>query len=703
MTDQKPDPGDNTLSTDSEAMPPEPEEVETGSEQPEEAEAPADTEAAEGADEAEAGQAENAEPDEAAAAEDEATAADESAPEVVAETEAEAADAAAAGAAWTTTPVAPDPEATEAALAALAAKPEVTLEAPDAPPPPPGDEPPDEGTPVLLVGGILVGAFIVALAIVLILFRPFDNLNDVDASLSPSPVVTEVPSESPSAIASVDTPDFSGMTLEDAEVTATDYGLVVRVNPVETDEEEAGTVLDQDPAAGELVEEGSTIDLAVARPVPTNSVPDVSGLSEADARQALEDAGFVVGEVTEEFSDEVPTGSVISTDPAIDTELPQGTEVDLVISMGPEFVAVPDIVDMSEADALDALDSAGLTAGDATEASDETIVAGNVISSDPAADTEVAPGSAVAYVLSTGPATVAVPDIVDMSEADALDALDGAGLTAGDATEASDETIVAGNVISSDPAADTEVAPGSAVAYVLSTGPATVAVPDIVDLSEADALDALDDAGLAAGDATEASDETIVAGNVISSDPAADTEVAPGSAVAYVLSTGPATVAVPDIVDLSEADALDALDGAGLTAGDATEASDETIVAGNVISSDPAADTEVAPGSAVAYVLSTGPATVAVPDIVDLSEADALDELDGAGLTAGDATEASDETIVAGNVISSDPAADTEVAPGSAVAYVLSTGPATVAVPDLSGAAAAADAARSPTPGSSSV
>ena len=171
-------------------------------------------------------------------------------------------------------------------------------------------------------------------------------------------------------------------------------------------------MLDQDPAAGEMVEEGSTIDLAVARPIPTNSVPDVSGLSEEDATEALEDAGFAVGEVTEEFSDEVPTGIVISTDPAIDTELPQGTEVDLVISMGPEFVAVPDIVDLSEAEALDELDSAGLSAGDATEASDETIVAGNVISSDPAADTEVAPGSAVAYVLSTGPATVAVPDSV---------------------------------------------------------------------------------------------------------------------------------------------------------------------------------------------------------------------------------------------------------------------------------------------------
>ncbi len=181
----------------------------------------------------------------------------------VAETEAEAADAAAAGAAWTTTPVAPDPEATEAALAALAAKPEVTLE-PPAPSAGDGGEPPDEGTPVLLVGGILVGAFIVALAIVLILFRPFDSPTGVDEGLSPSPIVTEGPSASPSAIPTVDTPNFQGMSRKDAEATADDYGLVVRVNQVETDQVQPDTVVGQDPAPGEAVEPGS-VDRALGR------------------------------------------------------------------------------------------------------------------------------------------------------------------------------------------------------------------------------------------------------------------------------------------------------------------------------------------------------------------------------------------------------------------------------------------------------
>ncbi len=224
---------------------------------------------------------------EAPAAEEEAVAG------TVAETEAEAADAAAAGAAWTTTPVAPDPEATEAALAALAAKPEMTLESP-IPPSADGGEPPEEGTPVLLVGGILVGAFIVALAIVLILFRPFDSPTDVNASPSPSPVMTEVPSAEPSAIATVDTPNFQGRTLADAETTAADSGLVIRVTQVETDEVEPDTVIGQDPPPGESVDVGSTIELSVAAAVPTDPVPDLVGLSQDAAVQAIRDAGFRV-------------------------------------------------------------------------------------------------------------------------------------------------------------------------------------------------------------------------------------------------------------------------------------------------------------------------------------------------------------------------------------------------------------------------
>ena len=244
---------------------------------------------------------------------------------------------------------------------------------------------------------------------------------------------------------------------------------------------------------------------------------------------------------------------------------------------------------------------------------------------------------------------------------------------------------MAGNVISSNPVAATEVARLSAVAYVVSSGPALVAVPDIIDLPESEALKALGDAGLAAGTRSEASDATIVAGNVISSDPVAATEVARLSAVAYVVSSGPALVAVPDIIDLPESEALEALADAGLVAGTRSEASDATIVAGNVMSSDPAAATEVAAPLEPSPTSSPGPRA--------RGRARPRRPARGRGPHGPrrrrpggrDPSEACSATIVAGQRPEPDPEPRTEVARGSGRRLRRLPGPRAVAVPDLVG------------------
>ena len=140
-----------------------------------------------------------------------------------------------------------------------------------------------------------------------------------------------------------------------------------------------------------------------------------------------------------------------------------------------QTVAVPDLSGPA-ADAPDAITAAGLTVGDATEAYSDSVAAGDVMSQDPAAGTEVELGTAVAYVTSLGVQTVAVPDLSGPA-ADAPDAITAAGLTVGDATEAYSDSVAAGDVMSQDPAAGTEVELGTAVAYVTSLGVQTVAVP----------------------------------------------------------------------------------------------------------------------------------------------------------------------------------------------------------------------------------
>src|SRR5206468_2047837 len=116
------------------------------------------------------------------------------------------------------------------------------------------------------------------------------------------------------------------------------------------------------------------------------------------------------------------------------------------------------------------------------------------------------------------------------------------------------------------------------------------------------------------GAMTSANSATVPAGQVISQNPIAGTSVAAGSAVAFVVSLGPAPVPVlvPNVVGLTQAAAQTAITGAGLGVGAITSANSATVPAGQVISQNPVGGTSVAAGSAVAFVVSLGPAPAAI-------------------------------------------------------------------------------------------
>src|SRR3989440_5249705 len=99
--------------------------------------------------------------------------------------------------------------------------------------------------------------------------------------------------------------------------------------------------------------------------------------------------------------------------------------------------------------------------------SSSTVAAGSVISESPPAGTRVASGSPVNLVVSSGPAQMAVPNVVGQTQAAAASAITGAGLTVGAVTMQSSSTVAAGSVISESPPAGTKVASGSAVNLVV--------------------------------------------------------------------------------------------------------------------------------------------------------------------------------------------------------------------------------------------
>src|SRR6184192_2134545 len=265
---------------------------------------------------------------------------------------------------------------------------------------------------------------------------------------------------------------------------------------------------------------------------------------------------------------------------------------------------------------------------------------------------------------SPGP-KVAVPNVVGQTQAAAASALTGAGLTRGAVTMQSSSTVAAGSVISDSPPAGTMVASGSPVNLVVSICAAQIAVPKLVGQTQAAAASAITGAGLTVGAVTMQSSRTVAAGSVISESPPAGTKVASGSPVNLVVSSGPAQVAVPNVVGQTQAAAASALTGAGLTVGAVTMQSSSTVASGSVISESPSAGTKVASGSAVDLVVSSGPAQVAVPNVVGQTQAAATSAITGAGLTVGTVTMQSSRTVAAGSVISESPPAGTMVASGS--------------------------------------
>jgi beta-lactam-binding protein with PASTA domain len=342
---------------------------------------------------------------------------------------------------------------------------------------------------------------------------------------------------------------------------------------------------------------------------------------------------------------------------------------------GTPFDVVPSVVNLTQGAASAAITGAGLTVGTVSSASSSSVASGSVISQSPSAGASAAPGSAVILVVSSGPASVTVPSVVNLTQAAASAAIVGAGLTVGSVTTAGSSSVASGSVISQNPSAGASAASGSTVNLTLSTGPVLVSVPIVTGLSRTAASAAISGAGLVVGAVSSQSSSSVPSGEVISEGPPAGTLVDVGSAVSFVVSTGPAQVTVPNVVGLSQASATTMITGDSLALGNVSTGSSATIVAGDVISESPSAGTSVSPGTTVSLIVSTGPPTVAVPNVVSLTQASAATAVVGAGLIVGTVTSQSSTSVAVGVVISESPLAGTLVVDGSAVNLMVSTGP----------------------------
>ncbi len=222
------------------------------------------------------------------------------------------------------------------------------------------------------------------------------------------------------------TPAVSG-TAQEATATLDGAGLSAQVREQYDESVPAGQVVGTDPAAGEEVRKGATVDVFVSKGSEFTLVPKLAGLTAEQATSALEETDLAITLGDAQYSETVADGLVIGQTPAEGESIRRGETVTVVASKGRQPIEVPVVAGGKRAAAEAAVTKAGLTPAVSEEFS-ESVAAGVVISQSPAEGTLFA-GDKVALVVSKGPPLVEVPDVVRQQVADARSALEAAGFT----------------------------------------------------------------------------------------------------------------------------------------------------------------------------------------------------------------------------------------------------------------------------------
>lgn len=484
-------------------------------------------------------------------------------------------------------------------------------------------------------------------------------------------------------------PNVVGLPLAGAVSTVGGAGLNFgNVNLVFSNTVTDGIVISQSPAPGTVVAPGSLVDFDISQgpqPVP---VPNLAGMDQSQASAAIVAANLTVGNVTTAHDPTVPAGQVAQQVPAAGSLAKPGSEVVIVMSLGPKMVDVPLVANQPLAAAQTAIVGVGLVVGTVTPMNHPAVAPGAIIGSTPPEGASVPLGSSVNLTVSLGPTPVVVPNLLGQSQAGAQVTLIGANLTLGSVTTASSPSVPVGNVMGQNPLAGSTVLPSTAVNIVVSTGPVIVTVPNVVGLTQASAQTAIAGANLFLQSITFITNAA-PAGQVIGQTPVAGASAVLGSPMTITVSLGSNSVTVPNVIGQTQANAAATLVGAGLTVGTVTQTAHPNVPAGKVIDQSPAGSTVAPQGAGVNLLVSTGPVSATVPNVLGHAEATAIAEILAAHLGAI-VTYGTDPVVTAGNVISQNPGSGTTVAEGSNVTIKVSTGLVAATVPNVVGQTEAA-------------
>ena len=202
---------------------------------------------------------------------------------------------------------------------------------------------------------------------------------------------------------SIPVPDVMNLTYQAAERRLREAGLrVVKGSEQYHEETVAGDVLFQVPEAGTPVKKGRRVYLTISKGHKLLAMPKLVGISERDARFALQESELLLGTIDYRTDEFYPEGVVCGQSISPGADIRFGTRVDLSVSVGiePSEFIVPEVVGLSLDQAVQLIRKAGLTPGQITEQSTGKLLPNTVISQSLEAGTSVSKGDTLAMIIS---------------------------------------------------------------------------------------------------------------------------------------------------------------------------------------------------------------------------------------------------------------------------------------------------------------
>ncbi len=261
------------------------------------------------------------------------------------------------------------------------------------------------------------------------------------------------------------------------------------------------------------------------------TTPDLSGLTYNQAIERAEDAGLSVDKVAEQYSETVPAGRILSTDPAVGDRIPDGGTVEVVVSKGEERYEIPPVLGHTLDEATQMLRARHLEVGEVTYKHNGEYEKDTVSDTSIRPGTEIQAGTAIDLEISKGPVPVQIFDFTGKWVGEAKRGLTDLGFEVEVVREHS-EDIAPNRVMSQDPSEGIGHK-GDTITLTVSDGGSAELVPNVFGWDIKDAKQAMKDAGFK----TEVVKSDNYAGldKVIGQDPPADSALPWGSTVTLTI------------------------------------------------------------------------------------------------------------------------------------------------------------------------